>query len=95
MIIGLLLLTLQSDFGERQDAFVAGGLALGGFLLSMLMLTVGIDNLISRNLLALWLPAALVLAAPMGARRAGLAFRTCRRSVALRDRDCRDAGRSG
>ena len=72
MIIGLLLLTLRSDFGERRGALVASGLALGGFLLSMLMLTVGIDNLISRNLLALWLPAALVLAAGLGARRAGL-----------------------
>jgi len=36
------------------------------------MVTVGIDNLISRNLLALWVPAALVLATGLGARRTRL-----------------------
>ena len=72
VVIGLLLLALRADFGERRGALVAGGLALGGLLLSLLMVTVGIDNLISRNLLALWVPAALLLAAGLGARRAGL-----------------------
>jgi mannosyltransferase len=71
-IVGLLLLMVSSDAIEQRGAFVAGGLAVGGFALGLLMIAGGIDNVITRNMIALWLPAALVVAAGLGARRAGV-----------------------
>ena len=52
--------------GPRRCAagrVVAAGLALAGFALSLLLIAVGFDDLITRNILPLWLPAALVVAA--------------------------------
>jgi mannosyltransferase len=44
--------------------------ALGGFILALLLVAVGFDDIITRNLIGLWLPVALVvcagLAAPAG-----------------------------
>jgi hypothetical protein len=41
---------------------VAGGLALSGFALSLVLAVAGFDDLITRNIIALWLPAALLAA---------------------------------
>lgn len=56
---------------ERQGAFLAGGIAIGGFVLSLLIVPLS-DTFLTRNLLALWLPAALVIAAGLGVARARL-----------------------
>ncbi len=48
-------------------------LALAGFALMLALVAVGVDDLITRNLLALWLPAAVVVSAGLAARRAGFA----------------------
>jgi hypothetical protein len=48
---------------------LAGGIALGGFVLNLLIVAVGIDDLLTRNLIALWVPAAIVVAAGFGIGR--------------------------
>jgi len=56
---------------SRRRALGAGALAVAGFALAMLVVACGTDNLLTRNLLALWLPAALTVAAGLGSARAG------------------------
>jgi 4-amino-4-deoxy-L-arabinose transferase-like glycosyltransferase len=62
---------------RRRGALVAGGLAACGLVLNLLLVAGGIDDLITRNVLSLWLPAALLVAgglasAPALRSRAGL-----------------------
>jgi hypothetical protein len=71
-LLALALLALRADEAERRGAIIAGSLALGGLVVNLLMIAAGIDDLITRNVIALWVPAALVIAAGLGARRAGL-----------------------
>jgi len=55
--------------GERRGALLAGGLAVAGAVLMLVLVAAGVDDLITRNIIALWLPLALVVAAGLGARR--------------------------
>jgi uncharacterized membrane protein len=64
-----LVLLVRADRAERRGAIVAAFLAVGGFLLSLLFIGVGNDALITRNIILLWLPAALVLSAGLAAAR--------------------------
>jgi uncharacterized membrane protein len=66
---GIALLIWRSRRRERQGALLPGGLALAGFLLSAIA---GYNTLLGRNLLPIWLPAAIFLAAGLGAARARL-----------------------
>ena len=68
--LGLALLVWRSRRRERQGALLPGGLALVGFLLCV---GPGHNTLLGRNLLPLWLPAALLLAAGLGVARARVA----------------------
>jgi mannosyltransferase len=66
-------LALDTRSRERGPALLAGGLAVSGFALSLALAVVGFDDLIARNLLALWLPAALLVAGALAAwRRHGI-----------------------
>jgi mannosyltransferase len=47
----------------REGTLAAAWLAAGGFLLALLFVLAGFDDLITRNLIALWLPAACVVSA--------------------------------
>jgi uncharacterized membrane protein len=67
-VIALLAL-VRADRVERRGATIAAFLAIGGFLLSLLFTAVGSDALITRNIIALWLPAALALSAGLAAAR--------------------------
>jgi hypothetical protein len=49
---------------------MAGGLAGAGFLISLTLIAVGFDDLITRNVIVLWLPATLVVAAGLSVARA-------------------------
>jgi hypothetical protein len=69
----LVLLALRADAGERRGAAAAGAIALGGLLINLILVAGGVDDLLTRNVLALWLPAAVLLAAGLGSSRAGLA----------------------
>jgi mannosyltransferase len=67
----LVLLWRYSRRRERQGALLPAGLAVTGFVLSLLMVPVS-DTFLTRNLIELWLPAALVVAAGLGVTRARL-----------------------
>ena len=67
----LVLLALRSDAPALRRAVALGAVAVGGLLLNLVLIAVGFDDLITRNLIALWVPAALVVAAGFGARWAG------------------------
>lgn len=71
VLLALALLAFGADRIERRAALAVGGLAVGGLLLNLLLIAVGIDDLITRNVISLWLPAALFIAAGLGCRRAG------------------------
>ncbi len=72
VVIALVLLAARADADERTPALVAGGLAIGGLVLNLLLVAGGIDDLITRNVLALWLPAAVLVSGGFAARRAGV-----------------------
>jgi mannosyltransferase len=48
---------------QLRGALVAATLAVGGFGIGMALILVGFDDLITRNIIELWLPAAIVVAA--------------------------------
>ena len=52
---------------ERRGALIAGGLALAGFGLALLFVAAGTDTLITRNIIGLWLPAAVVVGGGLSA----------------------------
>lgn len=68
---GLVLLAKRAGSTDRRRALGIAAIAVGGFALVMLVDLTGSDTVLTRNLLALWLPAAIVLAAGLGAARAG------------------------
>jgi mannosyltransferase len=72
VVLGLGLLVRRADPVERRGATCAGALALGGLALNLGLIAGGVDDLITRNVIALWLPAAILLAGGLGARRARL-----------------------
>jgi len=65
--IGLLIWGRRSE--ERAPGLLAGGLALAGLALSLLFVAAGSDSLITRNIIALWLPAAILVGAGLAAAR--------------------------
>lgn len=67
--LALLLLIRRARRRQRQGALLPGGLALAGFLLSALP---GHSTLLARNLLPIWLPAAIFFGAGLGAAHARL-----------------------
>ncbi len=69
---GLVLLALRADPSERRAPLAMGAIVASGLALNLLLIAVGIDDLITRNIIALWLPAALLVAGGLGARRAGM-----------------------
>ena len=71
--LGLAMAAGLAAGAERRAAAVAGGLVLGGLALSLLLVLAGVDDLITRNTIVLLLPLAAVVAAGLGARRAGRA----------------------
>ena len=69
-LIGILLLFFGTDRLERRGALIAGSIALGGFVINLLLIEGGIDDLITRNIISLWMPAAVALAGGLAALRA-------------------------
>jgi hypothetical protein len=51
---------------------VAAGLALAGLALVLLFVGAGVDDLLTRNLLAIWMPAAIAVAGGLALMRPGL-----------------------
>ncbi len=69
-LVALFLLFKRSDRFERLGAVVAGSIALGGLVLNLLLIGGGIDDLITRNVISLWMPAAVALAGGLAASQA-------------------------
>jgi mannosyltransferase len=70
--IGLVLLVLRSDATARRRALALSALVVAGLAMNLALIAAGVDDLITRNLIALWPAAAMLVAAGLGARRAGL-----------------------
>jgi mannosyltransferase len=64
-------LALRGDVRERSGALLAGALAAGGLVLELVLIVFGVDDLITRNIIVLWLPAAALVAGGLGAARLG------------------------
>jgi 4-amino-4-deoxy-L-arabinose transferase-like glycosyltransferase len=65
-------------YGVRGSAvarggLVAGALALAGLVVGLLFVASGTDDLLTRNVLALWMPAAVMVAAGLAAPRSQVA----------------------
>jgi mannosyltransferase len=71
-IFGLVLLLARSTGPERRGALIAASIALAGLVLGYLLVAGGLDNLLTRNVLAIWMPAALAVAGGFAAQRARL-----------------------
>jgi hypothetical protein len=69
-VVALALLAFRGTAKERRPALVAGGLAVAGFVLALIFVAVGFDDLITRNILVLWLPAAILISGGLAVRRA-------------------------
>jgi hypothetical protein len=87
VLLGLALLLTRADREERAVAFRVAGLVLGGLVLILLFVAAGTDDLITRNLIALWVPALIVVAAGFAGARAGVvgilaAFALCATGLA-------------
>ena len=71
LALGAVLL-LRSDHRERRGAVVAAALGAAGLGLALGLVAINVDDFLSRNVIAVWLPLALAVAIGMGSRRAGV-----------------------
>jgi 4-amino-4-deoxy-L-arabinose transferase-like glycosyltransferase len=69
--VSAFFLIRRADQEDRQAIRVAGVLALAGFGIVFALIVLGFDQMNTRNLLALWLPVALVVALGFGVSGAG------------------------
>jgi hypothetical protein len=72
-VVALWLLVRRADSNERSGAKAAAWLAAAALGVPLVLALAGADYLIARNLIAAWVPAAIVLATGFGAGRAGRA----------------------
>jgi len=72
-LAALLLLVARGQPSQRRRALAPATLALAGFALVMAIDLAGTDTVITRNLLALWLPVAIALGACLSLPRAATA----------------------
>jgi len=70
IVMSVALLWRRGGQAERRCARIAGALAGAGAAVMLALLAAGVDDLITRNIIVLWLPLALVVAAGLGAPRA-------------------------
>jgi mannosyltransferase len=68
--VSVTLLASRRTAGCRGDVSVAAVLAAAGVALNAVLLAAGVDNLITRNVIVMWLPLAIVVAAGLGAPHA-------------------------
>jgi mannosyltransferase len=60
--VAIVLLVTSTDRGYRRTGLLVGGIALGGLVLNLLLIAGGVDDLLTRNVLAIWAPAAIAVA---------------------------------
>jgi mannosyltransferase len=71
VVAGLVMLYRFGDDTERRGARLALGVGGGAVVAAVLLAIAGPDYLLARNLLAAYVPLAIVVACGLGARRAG------------------------
>lgn len=71
-LVALVLLATRARSDERRGALVAGGLAVAGFALTLVLIVGGFDDLITRNIIALLIPLIVLVAGGFAVRRAAL-----------------------
>ena len=71
LVLAAVLVFTRSSRGERRGTLIAGGIALAGLVLNLVLIAGGVDDLITRNVLAIWMPGALFVAGGLAAARAG------------------------
>jgi len=69
VVVALVLLMTRGNAGERGAALRLGALAISGLVINLVLVAIGIDDLITRNVIALWLPVALVVATGLAVAR--------------------------
>jgi mannosyltransferase len=75
-VLGLVLVATRAEGELRRAGLLAGALAAAGLALNLLLVAAGIDDLLTRNVLALWPAAAVAVACGLAAprtRRLGVA----------------------
>ncbi len=72
-VFGLVLVFTRSALDERRGAVLAGALALAGLVLNFILIAGGVDDLLTRNVISLWMPATVAVAGGFAAARARLA----------------------
>ena len=80
-VFGLVLLATRALPDERRGGLIAASLVVAGLVLNFILIAGGIDDLLTRNVLSLWIPAAVAVAAGFAASRARVAGATA--AVAL------------
>lgn len=71
VLLAAFMLARRADASERRGAFIAATFVLAGFALGLLLILVGVDEVITRNVIVLLIPLIVLIAAGLGARRAG------------------------
>jgi mannosyltransferase len=72
VLLAVFLLWRRAGAREQRAALTAAGLAVAGAVLMLALVAVGVDDLITRNVLVLWLPLAVVVATGLGSSRVRL-----------------------
>jgi len=70
LVLAAVMVFVRSEATARRGALIAGGIALAGLVLNLLLIAGGVDDLITRNVLAICMPAALFVAGGLAAARA-------------------------
>jgi 4-amino-4-deoxy-L-arabinose transferase-like glycosyltransferase len=68
-LVGIVLLLTRAKGRARAGALVAGSIALAGLVIGLLLVAGGVDDLITRNVISLWMPAAVALAGGLAVTR--------------------------
>jgi 4-amino-4-deoxy-L-arabinose transferase-like glycosyltransferase len=72
VLLALVMLVRRANAIERRGALLGGGLAITAFVISLLLVAAGTDELITRNIIVVVVPLIVFLAGGLGARRAGV-----------------------
>jgi mannosyltransferase len=88
LLAAVVIALIRSEGVTRRGVGVAGGVGLAGGLIVIVAALAGRDYILTKNLLELWVPLAIAVAAALGAQRLGpfgpaLAVAICIGGVAL------------
>jgi mannosyltransferase len=68
-LVGVVLLFTRTERPARTGALLAGAIAVAGLIINLIVVAGGVDDLITRNVISLWMPAAIALAGGLAATR--------------------------